>query len=115
MKFETRNSKLETNSNSKIRQELSFHFRLSLTPCFSWVFGLLSAFVTVLTVFSGASFWLPLNAIAGLSSNSPLANAAEKSDRASIRTLLKQHVEINASQVDGMTALHWAARLDDLE
>jgi len=46
---------------------------------------------------------------------SPLADAAEKSDRATIRTLLKQHADVNASQADGMTALHWAAHLDDLE
>jgi len=46
---------------------------------------------------------------------SPLADAAEKSDRAAIRTLLKQHADVNAPQVDGMTALHWAVYQDDLE
>ena len=46
---------------------------------------------------------------------SRLADAAEKSDRATIRTLLKQNTNVNAPQVDGMTALHWAAYLDDLE
>ena len=46
---------------------------------------------------------------------SPLADAVEKSDRASIRTLLKQHADVNAPQPDGMTAMHWAAHLDDLE
>ncbi len=49
------------------------------------------------------------------STRSPLADAAEKSDRATIRTLLKQHADVNAPQADGMTALHWAARLDDFE
>jgi uncharacterized protein len=49
------------------------------------------------------------------SATSPLADASEKSDRASIRTLLKQYVDVNAPQADGMTALHWAAYLDDLE
>ncbi|HTD66353.1 MAG TPA: ankyrin repeat domain-containing protein [Candidatus Limnocylindria bacterium] len=48
-------------------------------------------------------------------SNSSLADAAEKSDRAAIRTLLKQHADVNAPQADGMTALHWAAQRDDLE
>src|SRR5438309_6701478 len=47
--------------------------------------------------------------------NSPLADAAEKQDRASIRTLLKQHADVNAPQIDGMTALHWAACRDDFE
>lgn len=46
---------------------------------------------------------------------SPLADAAEKSDRAAIRTLLKQRAGVNAAQPDGMTALHWAAHRDDLE
>jgi uncharacterized protein len=47
--------------------------------------------------------------------NSPLADATEKSDRATVQKLLKQHADVNAPQADGMTALHWAARLDDLE
>ncbi|MCI0535417.1 MAG: ankyrin repeat domain-containing protein [Verrucomicrobiales bacterium] len=46
---------------------------------------------------------------------SRLADAAEKSDRASIRTLLKQRADVNAPQADGMTALHWAAYRDDFE
>lgn len=46
---------------------------------------------------------------------SPLADAVEKSDRAAIRTLLKQRADVNAPQADGMTALHWAAQLDDFE
>src|SRR6266568_7628879 len=49
------------------------------------------------------------------SAKSPLADAAEKLDRAGVRALLKQRVDINAPQVDGMTALQWAAYLDDLE
>ena len=47
--------------------------------------------------------------------DSRLADVAEKSDRATIRTLLKQHADVNTPQADGMTALHWAAHLDDLE
>ena len=45
----------------------------------------------------------------------PLADAAEKSDRAAIRALLKQRADVNATQADGMTALHWAAHHDDRE
>jgi ankyrin repeat protein len=44
-----------------------------------------------------------------------LADAVEKSDRATIRTFLKQHADVNAPQIDGMTALHWAAYRDDVE
>ncbi|MDA1276534.1 MAG: ankyrin repeat domain-containing protein [Verrucomicrobia bacterium] len=47
--------------------------------------------------------------------DSSLADAAKKLDRARIRTLLQQHADVNAAQVDGMTALHWAAYQDDLE
>lgn len=46
---------------------------------------------------------------------SSLADAAEKSDRASIRALIKQRADVNAAHADGMTALHWAAHRDDLE
>ncbi len=46
---------------------------------------------------------------------SRVAAAAEKSDRATLRTLLKQRADVNAPQADGMTALHWAAHLNDLE
>jgi ankyrin repeat protein len=47
--------------------------------------------------------------------DAPLADAAERSDRARVRSLLGQRVDVNQSQADGMTALHWAAHLDDLE
>jgi uncharacterized protein len=47
--------------------------------------------------------------------NSPLADAAEISDRTAIQKLLKQPADVNASQPDGTTALHWATRLDDVE
>ena len=48
-------------------------------------------------------------------SGSPLADAAEKHDRATVRALLKQRADANAVQADGMTALHWAAYHDDRE
>ena len=48
-------------------------------------------------------------------SDSPLADAAEKADRARVRMLVGQRAEVNKSQVDGLTALHWAAYHDDLE
>src|SRR5262245_39414765 len=52
---------------------------------------------------------------ASAASPAPLADAVEKSDRPTIQSLLKQHADVNAPQVDGTTALHWAAYLDDLE
>ena len=56
-----------------------------------------------------------LSALTATAAESRLADAAERSDRATIRTLLKQHADVNAPQADGMTALHWAAYRDDLE
>jgi ankyrin repeat protein len=51
----------------------------------------------------------------GASSEAALADAAEKMDRAAVRTLLAGHADVNLPQVDGMTALHWATYQDDLE
>jgi uncharacterized protein len=48
-------------------------------------------------------------------SDAPLADAAEKMDRSRVRALLAQGVDVNAPQIDGMTALHWAAYQDDVE
>jgi ankyrin repeat protein len=50
-----------------------------------------------------------------LAASSPLADAAEKRDRDAIRGLLKQRADVNTTQADGMTALHWAAYHDDRE
>jgi ankyrin repeat protein len=47
-------------------------------------------------------------------SGAPLASAAERKDHARLSTLLKQGADVNASQADGMTALHWGVYLDDL-
>jgi len=51
----------------------------------------------------------------GAAADTCLADAVEKMDRAAIRALLDQHADPNAAQVDGATALHWAAYRDDLE
>ncbi len=46
---------------------------------------------------------------------SEIADAVRKGDKAAVRTLLQRKVDVNAPQVDGATALHWAVYRDDLE
>ncbi|PHS10296.1 MAG: hypothetical protein COA78_11470 [Blastopirellula sp.] len=45
---------------------------------------------------------------------STLVDAVEKQDAKVIRVLLKQQSDVNATQADGMTALHWAVYQDDI-
>lgn len=44
-----------------------------------------------------------------------LVNAVKNRDRPAVRSLMEQHVNVNAAQADGTTALAWAANRDDLE
>src|SRR5262245_38946115 len=46
---------------------------------------------------------------------SDVADAVMNGDRARLRTLLQQKADVNAAQVDGATALHWAVYRDDAE
>jgi ankyrin repeat protein len=44
-----------------------------------------------------------------------IADAAKDGDRGQVRELIRLHTDVNAPQPDGTTALHWAARADDIE
>jgi uncharacterized protein len=44
-----------------------------------------------------------------------LVDAAKNRDRDAVRSLLKQHVDVNTPEADGATALAWAAHWDDME
>ena len=44
-----------------------------------------------------------------------IADAAMNGNRDAVRALLQKRVDVNAPQVDGTTALHWAVRRDDVE
>src|SRR5437870_5376820 len=80
-------------------------------------------------IFEGETFmgevkgmvWLwiiPLLTIAGLAAPNGvlrLVDAVQRQDKSAIHSLLKQHVNVNATQPDGATALLWAAHWNDLE
>ncbi|MYB51832.1 MAG: hypothetical protein F4X77_06475 [Acidobacteriia bacterium] len=53
--------------------------------------------------------------LSGAAFAASLPDAAEQRDKASVRILLHTGVDANAAQVDGTTALHWAAYHDDAE
>jgi ankyrin repeat protein len=58
---------------------------------------------------------LGLASIAGAAARATIADAAEQRDKTGVRTLLRTGIDVNAAQVDGTTALHWAAYNDDAE
>jgi ankyrin repeat protein len=44
-----------------------------------------------------------------------IADAAMKGNKEAVRALLQRQADVNAPQLDGTTALHWAARRDDVD
>jgi len=52
---------------------------------------------------------LCISAIVHAAASAPVADAAMKGDKDTVRALLKQGADVNQAQGDGMTALHWAA------
>src|SRR5579871_3814298 len=58
-----------------------------------------------------------LLSVAALSAATSLrvADAVEQGDKEAIRTLLKEHADVNARQPDGASALSWAVYHDDAE
>ncbi|HUS07859.1 MAG TPA: ankyrin repeat domain-containing protein [Bryobacteraceae bacterium] len=53
--------------------------------------------------------------LCGAGMDTRVPDAARQMKKAEIRTLLERHADPNALQVDGTTALHWAAYQDDFE
>ena len=50
----------------------------------------------------------------GAPADPKLIQAVKNKDITAVRTLLKQRVDVNATEADGTTALHWASHRDDL-
>src|SRR5262245_24044353 len=54
-------------------------------------------------------------AVSASASDARLADAMKNRDRAGVRTLIDQRADVNVPDVEGMTALHWAAHWNDLD
>jgi len=62
------------------------------------------------------AFWTPLlllTSCPAMAGDLRLVEAAQSQDREAVRALLRQHVDVNAPQGGGASALHWAAYWDD--
>src|SRR5437016_1695730 len=66
-------------------------------------------------IVGGCIFRLILFGQSLAAASSDVADAAMNRNKAAVRSLLLKKVDVNAAQVDGTTALHWAVRADDLE
>jgi ankyrin repeat protein len=58
---------------------------------------------------------LAVTSLLAASSDLRLLEAVQKGDREAVLSLVEQRADVNGSQADGETALHWAAYQDDLE
>jgi ankyrin repeat protein len=61
------------------------------------------------------ALWLGTNAAIAAPGHLPLADAAKSGDVIALRVLLRQHVDVNATEPDGSTALHWASYRGDVD
>jgi uncharacterized protein len=64
---------------------------------------------------SAALLWILVAGITAGAGKSEVADAAQKGDRAAVQRLIQQKTDVNAAQVDGATALHWAVYKQDPE
>jgi ankyrin repeat protein len=51
----------------------------------------------------------------GAAANLPLIDAARNADKESVRRLVQEKADVNATEPDGTTALHWVSYRDDVE
>jgi ankyrin repeat protein len=61
---------------------------------------------------------VPLLAVLGVSAEGrdvPLVDAVRRTDAAAVHALLQKHVDVNAQEIDGSTALHWAVQQDAVD
>ena len=68
--------------------------------------------------YPGGWLMVPLLAVVSLGATAaevPLVEAVKKADATAVRAQLKRRADVNAAEPDGSTALHWAARKNDLD
>ena len=58
---------------------------------------------------------LSVASLAAASGVTRVVDAVKRADKAAVRALVQQQVDVNAAEPDGSTALHWAVQQDDLE
>jgi ankyrin repeat protein len=58
---------------------------------------------------------LALSTVEGAAGDLRLIDAVKNNDATAVRSLLAQRVDVNATEIDGSTALHWAAQRDNPE
>jgi ankyrin repeat protein len=64
-------------------------------------------------ILAAAAVVVAAGSAAAAAGKSEIADAAMKGDKAALRTLVERKADVNAPQVDGATALHWAVYRDD--
>jgi ankyrin repeat protein len=79
----------------------------------AFVLALVVGWCAVARSAAAAPATAPATAPAAGAAPAPLADAAERADWLRVRALLGEHADVNAAQVDGSTALHWAGYHDE--
>lgn len=63
----------------------------------------------------GSLLFVAVSAAQAGAATSEVADAAMKHSREAVHNLLQRKADVNAPQIDGTTALHWAVQADDVE
>ncbi|HZL95092.1 MAG TPA: ankyrin repeat domain-containing protein, partial [Vicinamibacterales bacterium] len=65
-------------------------------------------------VLAAAAVMVLSSTVAFAAAGAPVIDAVKSGNVEAVRTLLQKRADVNLAESDGMTALHWAARNNDL-